>query len=259
MIVYFSGTGNSRYCAQMLADLLQDECKDVFTYLRNGTWATLTSEKPWVFVAPTYSWQLPRVFADFIRSSSFSGNQNAYILMTCGGDIGNAAFKNKALLEEKGLCGHGTFPVVMPDNYLVMFPTPPREEVEKAVSAARPSIKKAAVFIQKGEDFPPQGGGPLNWLKSGPVNTLFYKFQVKAKPFTASNACISCGKCQQVCPLGNIHLQEGKPVWGTRCTHCMACICSCPVGVIEYGKATRGKPRYQCPEYHSTASEQREK
>ena len=33
MIVYFSGTGNSRYCAQMLADKLEDElldCLDVY-------------------------------------------------------------------------------------------------------------------------------------------------------------------------------------------------------------------------------------
>ena len=38
-------------------------------------------------------------------------------------------------------------------------------------------------------------------------------------------------------------------VKGGRCTHCMACICGCPAGAIEYGTASRGKPRYQCPEY----------
>ena len=128
MILYFSGTGNSRYCAQMLADLLEDECKDCFTYLRNGTFATLSSQKPWVFVAPTYSWQLPRVFMEFIRGSAFSGCQDAYVLMTCGNDVGSAAAKNQALLQEKGLTCHGTLPVVMPDNYLVMFSTPSREE-----------------------------------------------------------------------------------------------------------------------------------
>ena len=249
MIVYFSGTGNSRYCAEMLADLLDDECKDVFPYLRNGSFATLTSQKPWVFVAPTYSWQLPKVFTQLIQNSCFSGCRDAYMVMTCGNDIGGAEPSNKTLLEEKGFAYHGTMPIVMPDNYLVMFSTPDREDVEKMVNSARPGIKRAAVLIQKGEDFPPLGSGLLGSLKSGPINSLFYRFQVRTKPFTASNACISCGKCQKLCPLGNILLQDGKPVWGNHCTHCMACISGCPIGVIEYGKSTRGRSRYQCPVY----------
>ena len=39
-------------------------------------------------------------------------------------------------------------------------------------------------------------------------------------------------------------LQNGKPVWGQDCTHCMACICCCPAEAIEYGKMCLGKPRY---------------
>ena len=36
------------------------------------------------------------------------------------------------------------------------------------------------------------------------------------------------------CPLNNIRLENGKPVWGKHCTHCMACICDCPKEAIEY-------------------------
>lgn len=39
-------------------------------------------------------------------------------------------------------------------------------------------------------------------------------------------------------------LQNGKPVWGQDCTHCMACICCCPAEAIESGKMSLGKPRY---------------
>ena len=48
-------------------------------------------------------------------------------------------------------------------------------------------------------------------------------------------------------PLGNIKLADGKPVWGDRCTHCMACISRCPKEAIEYGTHSRGLPRYLCP------------
>lgn len=68
MIVYFSGTGNSRYCAQMMADQLGEALTDAFPYIRAHKAAKLQSDTPWVFVAPTYGWQLPHVFADFLQA-----------------------------------------------------------------------------------------------------------------------------------------------------------------------------------------------
>lgn len=87
------------------------------------------------------------------------------------------------------------------------------------------------------------------------VNQAFYRFYAKAKKFYAKDICISCGKCQHVCPLNNIRLENGKPVWGAQCTHCMACISKCPVEAIEYGKATRNKQRYLCPPYQGRESQ----
>ena len=250
MIVYFTGTGNSRYCAQLLADRLEDRCLDAFYFIRDDIAVELISEKPWVFVMPTYSWQMPRVFAQLIRGGTFSGNQDAYFVMTCGGDIGSAGRNNEALCREKGLRYRGTLPVVMPDNYIVMFRPPERAEALSIVDAARPVLERGAADIAAGRDFPPMKPRLLDGLKSGIVNTLFYRFQIKSEAFSVSSACIGCGKCETVCPLGNIRLKEGKPIWGSRCTHCMACICLCPTEAIEYGGATRGKPRYQCPPYH---------
>ena len=45
-------------------------------------------------------------------------------------------------------------------------------------------------------------------------------------------------------PGTGIALENGKPIWGNQCTHCMACICYCPTEAIEYGKKSIGKPRY---------------
>ena len=248
MIIYFSGTGNSRYCARLLGELLQDPCLDAAPLIRAGTAARLTSEKPWVFVSPTYAWQIPRVFRDLIRSGSFSGNQDAYFVMTCGSDIGNAAAWNRALCAEKGFRNRGTVPVVMPENYIAMFNAPEEAEARDIIAGARPVLERAAAGIREGADLPPAGAGAVDRLKSGVVNVLFYRFHVTAKPFSVSDTCVSCGKCEEACPLGNIRMRDGKPVWGTRCTHCMACICGCPAEAIEYGRISRGKPRYQCPE-----------
>lgn len=247
MIVYFSGTGNSRYCAKLLAEWLDDTVLDAIPFIREGRAAELASDAPWIFVAPVYSWQLPHVFADFIRSGSFSGSRDAYFVITCGNDIGAAADGVHALCAEKGFCDQGTLPVVMPENYIAMFQAPEREKALQIIAAARPVLEAAAACIREGKPFPPLRSGPLDRLKSGLINRAFYRFQVKTGPFAAGDACISCGKCERVCPLGTIRMQAGRPVWGARCTHCMACICGCPTGAIEYGRASRGKPRYQCP------------
>lgn len=248
MILYFSGTGNSRCCARLLGELLHDECLDVFSMIRAGTGGELRSETPWVFVSPTYSWQLPRVMRDLIRRSSFSGSRDAYFVMTCGEDVGAAAQWNRRLCGEAGLRDRGTCPVVMPENYIALFRAPEETEAREIVAGARPVLEEAAARIRRGEAFAPGRTGMLDRLKSGPVNSLFYRFYVRTKPFAVSDACVSCGRCERSCPLGNIRLESGRPVWGDRCTHCMACICGCPTEAIEYGRISRGKVRYQCPE-----------
>ena len=72
MIVYFTGTGNSRYCAAFLGEQLGDSCLDVLPLLQSGAAADLRSERPWVFVTPTYAWRLPRLVRDLIRGGRFS-------------------------------------------------------------------------------------------------------------------------------------------------------------------------------------------
>lgn len=255
MIAYFTGTGNSRYCAKALADHLHDECMDLFPYIRGSRVLEIFSTQPWVFVTPTYSWQLPHVVAELIRRSCFSGSRDVYFVMTCGSDIGNAAVYNQRLCEEKNLQYRGTLPVIMPENYIAMFSAPEQDEAVKIISAARPVVEQGAAWIQNGRDFPSFNPGLLDRMKSGLVNRAFYRFQIRTSPFAVSEACVSCGQCEKACPMGNIQIPKGRPVWGHRCTHCMACICRCPVQAIEYGKISRGKIRYQCPEYRNSGSE----
>lgn len=249
MIIYFSGTGNSRYCAQLLSQRLNDDCMDAFSFIRNGIASEFTSQRPWVFVTPTYAWQIPRVFQAFLQSGTFFGSNDAYFVMTCGEDIGSAAARNRSICAEKGLHYRGTAAVVMPENYIAIFRVPEPAEAQAIRAAALPGLEDIARRIRDGQTLTPPKPKALDSLKSGLVNHLFYRFIVKDKRFTVSSTCISCGKCQASCSLDNIRMHDGRPVWQGRCTHCMACICGCPTKAIEYGRVSRGKPRYQCPQY----------
>ena len=249
MIIYFSGTGNSRYAAALLADRLGDQLLDAGACMKEGKKVEITSEKPWVFVSPTYAWQLPRVFESFIRNGIYSGSREAYFVMTCGNEIGNPEKEIQQLCRVKGLVFRGVLEVVMPENYVAMFAVPEAEEAAAIVEKARPVLEAGAEQILKGEPFPERSSGTLARLKSTAANSVFYSAMVEAKAFYATDACSGCGLCEKACPLNNIRMEDGKPCWGNDCTHCMACICSCPLLAIEYGKKSQGKPRYQCPEY----------
>ena len=249
MVIYFSGTGNSKYVADMMASQLDDEVIDSFGFIKNQIAGEFVSGKPWVFVAPTYCWQLPHIFEDFIKSANFDGAEDAYFVMTCGSDIGNAEKYLKELCQEKGFNYRGVLQVVMPENYIAMFNAPHEEESLRIINAARRPLQKAIKAIKDGETLTSPKVNFADKLKSGPVNPLFYKKFVKAKDFYTLENCTGCGLCQELCPLNNIKLVDGSPIWGDACTHCMACICKCPVEAIEYGKKSQGKPRYKCIEY----------
>lgn len=247
MIVYFSGTGNSRYCAEYLAHTLDDELLDAAGFIRDGISAELISATPWVFVCPTYAWNIPHIFEQFLRSAWLQDNCDAYFVLTCGDDIGAAGEKLAALCAQLGLSYRGVYPVRMPENYIAMFPVPSREKSRKIVAAARPTLDNIAGYISRGENFPDQKPSLLDRLKTNVVNPGFYRFAVKSDRFYATDACIGCGKCADTCPTRAIRLVDGRPVWSDGCTHCMACICGCPCEAIEYGRVSRGKWRYQCP------------
>ena len=249
MIVYYTGTGNSRYCAQLLAARLGDELTDAFRFIRDGVAAELCSARPWVFVTPTYGWQLPHIFADFLRAGSFTGCKAVYFVMTCGSEIGDAGSRLRKLCAEKGFEYRGVLEVVMPENYVAMFPVPDAAEAAGIVDAAAPVLDAGVRCIAEGKPFPEKRSNVLDRVKTAVVNPVFYRFCIKASPFYVTDACIGCGRCALVCPLNNIRLADGRPVWGDACTHCMACICGCPAQAVEYGRQSRGKPRYQCREY----------
>ena len=125
-----------------------------------------------------------------------------------------------------------------------MFNAPRNEQARSIVEQAEPALQKVLTRLRAGQEFPPPRENLYDRFMSGPVNPVFYRFFVKADAFRATDACIGCGKCVELCPLNNIHLENSKPVWGKNCTHCMACICYCPKEAIEYGRKSKGKPRY---------------
>lgn len=249
MILYFTGTGNSEYCARFIADRLGDGCFDLAERIRVKDFSPLESEKPWIICAPTYAWRIPSVVTEFLEKAELKGNGNIYFVMTCGGQIGKAEKYNKALCDRIGKNYKGTAKVKMAENYLAMFEVTDEKEEELLMKEADISLDKTADLIKKGDSLPTVKEGAIGNLLSGKVNEMFNTYYLRDDKFLVKDNCTSCGLCEKKCPLGNVELKDGKPLWKGDCTHCMACICNCPVTAIEYGKKSVGKRRYLCRKF----------
>ncbi len=247
MILYFSATGNSEYVAKKISIETDDKIINLLDKIRKHDFTLLESEKPWIIVAPTYSWRIPRILHHWIEKTGLTGNKDIYFIMTCAGSIGNSEKYLKELCHFKNMNYRGCFPIIMPENYIALFSTPSKEESLNIIESADIEIDRVIDLIKANQCLPKSTPTTKDKLNSGIINNLFYPLFVNSKKFHATDSCISCAKCTTVCPLDNIHINDTKPIWGKYCTHCMACINRCPVGAIEYGNHTKSMVRYTCP------------
>jgi ferredoxin len=59
--------------------------------------------------------------------------------------------------------------------------------------------------------------------------------------FEVGETCNGCGLCARICPVGNIHMADGRPVWQHHCETCYACFQWCARkaihgSIVEYEK-----------------------
>ncbi len=242
MILYFSGTGNSRYVAQMIGKATGDKVVSINELMKDSNKQQLDSETPYVFLFPIYAGRMPRVVEAFIQQTQFSGSKAAYFIATCGVKTNGLTKYAVKLCKETGFQFMGYAPVVMPANYVALYnPTPP-QQAEERINQAEPKIMHLAKLIQQSRPLPQLT--PMGSFLVSMVNSIFYARIIGGKGFYSTQACNSCGNCAKLCPLNNIQLVEGKPQWGNHCTHCMACISGCPQTAIEYKNKTQGRRRY---------------
>ena len=65
MVLYFSGTGNSKYVAKRIADALGDTLLSMNERIKAGDASAVGCGERLVIVTPTYAWRIPRIVRDW--------------------------------------------------------------------------------------------------------------------------------------------------------------------------------------------------
>ena len=250
VLYYFTGTGNSLSVAEGLCRRLGD-CELVpLASVREAPGIIVPGADRVGIVTPVYFLGLPSLVAVFAGRLDLSRARYVFAMVTMGGSGGSAALRQLDGILRRGPGGRGLdagFTVKMPGNYILMYEPPPGKRQEEILRDAERRVEEIADLVNRGHR------GRLAW---SPIASLVHRVMYPRfiagvhdadRRFTADDRCSSCGVCAEVCPVGNIRLEGGRPSWQHRCEQCMACIHLCPTGAIQAGPKTEKRGRYHHP------------
>ena len=169
MVLYFTGTGNSRYLARRIAEGLEMPLYDLNACIKAGDTAPVQTGWDVVLVTPTYAWRIPRVVSEWLGKTALTGAERIWFVMDCGSEIGNAAGYNRQLAAQKHLQYMGTAQIIMPENYIAMFNAPQKEQARSIVEQAEPGLQKVLTRLRAGQEFPPPRENLYDRFMSGSV------------------------------------------------------------------------------------------
>lgn len=251
IIYYFSGTGNSLAAAKKIAATLKD-CELVpIASLADSPGKIAPAADRVGIVCPVYDAGLPVIVKEFAERLDTGAVPYVFGIVTLGG-MGISALHqlNKILLQSSRKKLDAAFAVKMPGNFPPVGVPPAGEKKEEILRNAETALAAIAVMIQKGQAVSP-GFSPLTSL----LRLLLYppfarNVHTMDTSFSVEDTCTSCGTCAKVCPVGNITMENERPVWQHRCELCCACLHFCPVEAIQLNtmQGTKGRGRYRHPD-----------
>lgn len=233
--IYFSGTGNTKYCVEKFLEKYDAQAK-AFAIEEEQVLQEIEQHEEIVFGYSVQYSNLPKMVQDFIIShKEIWQGKRVFVIATMGMFSGDGAGVLARFLQKYGASVVGGLHLKMPDSIgdeKVL--KRPLEENKKLVKNAEQKIERAAQALKNGN--PPQEGIGIFCRFAGLFGQRLY-FYHKTKRYTDklkidAAKCVGCGKCVTLCPMKNIAMKNGIAVSDSQCTMCYRCVNSCPKQAI---------------------------
>ena len=150
MLLYFSGTGNSRWVANSLAKLLNERVCALLDVAARPSLFDLKEGEALGFVFPVYAWGPPVLVTDILaRLQAKQVPSYVYFVCTCGDDTGKTAAIFSRAVQEKGWMCRAGFSVIMPETYVCLpgFDVDPKDKERKKLREAVGRIEEIARYV----------------------------------------------------------------------------------------------------------------
>lgn len=188
MIFYFSGTGNTLWAAQTLAERLGDRLVNMADAIGGEGRYTLGEHEAVGFIFPVHGWRTPRLVRQFIDQLSIDAggkSHYAYLILTAGDSIGRTVERLLPHLRAKGIDPQLFASIIMPESYVGLpfmdVDTPAKEQKKKDEAArqldalvetiARWDCRRRDDSFARSHAVRSQGSSPVPWGASLSVSS----------------------------------------------------------------------------------------
>ncbi len=240
-IFYFSGTGNTKICAELFGDNFKKNNHHVTLIKIEEITKKIIKLKIENFDLigighPVYAMNAPKIIKDFVKMIPYSKDKKVFIFKTAADFILINNGASKAIIkkiEKKGYNVIHESLTCMPSNWLFGYED---TFVKQLYKEAIKRIGKYSTEILNGEKRIIKAGSLLRIFS---VTVNFFEEYFGAKFFgrflKAGKECSNCNKCINQCPTYNIYRNRNnnKIKFKWRCIWCMRCIYDCPTNAIK--------------------------
>lgn len=233
---FFSGTGNTRRVCELLMAELNGEGHETILYpIAAGNAPPMPKDADMLLVGyPVHAFNAPAPVINFLKTLPQGSGRSCFLVRTSGEPLKlnhAAGITPKRILRRKGFSVKGEFHYVMPYNIIFRHSDGMAARMNLAMERR---IADDARSVANNEGALCRNG-IFRRIVSFVLRIEHPAIKKIGRRFRVSDDCVGCGKCETVCPQGNIRMQDGKPVFGKNCAGCMGCSFFCPKDALRIG------------------------
>lgn len=232
--VYFSGTGNTKHCVELLCALLDPEMP-VIPLEESGSRNKIAEAQEILLGYPVQFSNIPYFVRDYIRrNADLWAGKTVFCVATMGAFSGDGAGCAARLLQKYGAHVCGGLHLQMPDSVCdVKALKKSADQNRSLIQQADEKIRRTAAELKNGR-YPQEGLSLFSHIAGLLGQRLWFYTRTSghSDKLKIGSACTGCGRCAALCPMQNLIVRDGKAAGGDRCTMCYRCISSCPEQAI---------------------------